>query len=201
MYLPARWGYIKSAWLLLGRTAASTAPSTPPNGSPSGAPERNATTLRKRDEQCQPPVSPWPPACGQRRSTRSSERRTSSSRARRSNCPCPAAARPQCSRTARTDAADHHRQRRRAPDESSLRRSPGDGRDRHGSQVAGNRLWCRPGARRYAGGRTGEVPVHLRDAYYPGAKVLGHGQGYLYPYGSEHGVVTQQDLPGRALGT
>ncbi|MFJ9900550.1 hypothetical protein ACIQPR_45205 [Streptomyces sp. NPDC091280] len=84
---------------------------------------------------------------------------------------------------------------------AALRRSPGDGRDRHGSQVAGNRLRCRPGARRCTGGRTGEVPVHLRNAYYPGAKVLGHGQGYLYPYGSEHGLVTQHDLPGRALGT
>lgn len=50
-------------------------------------------------------------------------------------------------------------------------------------------------------GRTGEVPVHLRDAHYPGAKALGHGQGYLYPHHFEHGVVTQQYLPDRALGT
>ncbi|MFM9478566.1 MULTISPECIES: replication-associated recombination protein A [Streptomyces] len=50
-------------------------------------------------------------------------------------------------------------------------------------------------------GRTGEVPVHLRDAHYPGAKALGHGQGYLYPHDFEHGVVTQQYLPDRALGT
>lgn len=27
-----------------------------------------------------------------------------------------------------------------------------------------------------------EVPVHLRDAHYPGAKMLGHGVGYDYPH-------------------
>nr|WP_314192110.1 hypothetical protein [uncultured Arthrobacter sp.] len=50
-------------------------------------------------------------------------------------------------------------------------------------------------------GRTGNVPVHLRDAHYPGAKALGHGEGYLYPHDHEHGVVAQQYLPDRALGT
>lgn len=50
-------------------------------------------------------------------------------------------------------------------------------------------------------GRTGNVPVHLRDAHYPGAKALGHGDGYLCPHDHEHGVVAQQYLPDRALGT
>ncbi|MFC7849331.1 replication-associated recombination protein A [Arthrobacter sp. NPDC057388] len=50
-------------------------------------------------------------------------------------------------------------------------------------------------------GRTGNVPVHLRDAHYPGAKALGHGEGYLYPHDHEHGVVAQQYLPDHALGT
>ena len=31
-------------------------------------------------------------------------------------------------------------------------------------------------------GITGNVPLHLRDAHYPGAKALGHGEGYLYPH-------------------
>lgn len=50
-------------------------------------------------------------------------------------------------------------------------------------------------------GRTGPVPMHLRDAHYPGAKALGHGQGYLYPHDFEHNVVAQQYLPDAMLGT
>jgi putative ATPase len=49
-------------------------------------------------------------------------------------------------------------------------------------------------------GRTGEVPMHLRDAHYPGAKALGHGRGYLFPHDFPHGVVAQQYLPDEALG-
>jgi len=49
-------------------------------------------------------------------------------------------------------------------------------------------------------GRTGEVPMHLRDAHYPGAKALGHGRGYLFPHDFPHGVVAQQYLPTEALG-
>ncbi|MET0887159.1 MAG: replication-associated recombination protein A [Mycetocola sp.] len=49
-------------------------------------------------------------------------------------------------------------------------------------------------------GRTGEVPMHLRDAHYPGAKALGHGQGYLFPHDFPHGIVAQQYLPDQALG-
>lgn len=37
-------------------------------------------------------------------------------------------------------------------------------------------------------GRTGPVPLHLRDAHYPGAKALGHGRGYIYPHDHPHGV-------------
>ncbi len=31
-------------------------------------------------------------------------------------------------------------------------------------------------------GGFGRVPLHLRDAHYPGAKRLGHGKGYGYPH-------------------
>lgn len=44
-------------------------------------------------------------------------------------------------------------------------------------------------------GRIGRVPLHLRDAHYPGAKRLGHGKGYVYPHDSELGVAPQQYLP------
>ena len=46
-----------------------------------------------------------------------------------------------------------------------------------------------------AAGITGPVPMHLRDAHYPGAKMLGHGSGYLFPHDYPHGVVAQQYLP------
>ncbi|WP_420845978.1 replication-associated recombination protein A [Microbacterium sulfonylureivorans] len=44
-------------------------------------------------------------------------------------------------------------------------------------------------------GGFGRVPLHLRDAHYPGAKRLGHGKGYVYPHDSEIGVSAQQYLP------
>lgn len=50
-------------------------------------------------------------------------------------------------------------------------------------------------------GLTGEVPRHLRDSHYPGAKALGHGEAYLYPHDFEHGVAAQQYLPDAVLGT
>jgi putative ATPase len=50
-------------------------------------------------------------------------------------------------------------------------------------------------------GRMGRVPVHLRDAHYPGAKRLGHGKGYVYPHDSDIGVVPQQYLPDELRGT
>jgi len=44
-------------------------------------------------------------------------------------------------------------------------------------------------------GGFGRVPLHLRDAHYPGAKRLGHGRGYRYPHDSEVGILPQQYLP------
>jgi putative ATPase len=42
----------------------------------------------------------------------------------------------------------------------------------------------------------GEVPAHLRDAHYGGAKGLGHGEGYDYPHHHGAGWVSQQYRPG-----
>jgi len=39
------------------------------------------------------------------------------------------------------------------------------------------------------------VPVHLRDANYPGARELGHGKGYLYPHDFPGHYVRQEYLP------
>jgi putative ATPase len=47
----------------------------------------------------------------------------------------------------------------------------------------------------------GEVPAHLRDAHYPGAKTLGHGEGYQYPHDTETGFVPQEHVPGQVAGT
>jgi putative ATPase len=44
-------------------------------------------------------------------------------------------------------------------------------------------------------GPRGEVPTHLRDAHYGGARVLGHGQGYTYPHDDPSGWVDQQYRP------
>ncbi|WP_375544624.1 replication-associated recombination protein A [Brevibacterium casei] len=44
-------------------------------------------------------------------------------------------------------------------------------------------------------GLVGEVPDHLRDAHYPGAKQLGHGKGYKYAHNFPHSVAPQQHLP------
>lgn len=46
-------------------------------------------------------------------------------------------------------------------------------------------------------GKSGEVPDHLKDAHYKGAKELGRGIGYLYPHDYETGWVKQQYLPDR----
>ena len=45
------------------------------------------------------------------------------------------------------------------------------------------------------------VPAHLRDAHYPGAKQLSHGDGYRYPHDEPGGWVEQQYLPDRLRGT
>ena len=44
-------------------------------------------------------------------------------------------------------------------------------------------------------GLIGGVPAHLRDAHYPGAKRLGHGDGYVYPHDLPEGIVAQQYAP------
>ncbi|RDU35120.1 recombinase RarA [Neobacillus piezotolerans] len=46
-------------------------------------------------------------------------------------------------------------------------------------------------------GISGEVPDHLKDAHYKGAKELGRGIDYLYPHDYESGWVPQQYLPDR----
>jgi putative ATPase len=43
--------------------------------------------------------------------------------------------------------------------------------------------------------RAGRVPVHLRDAHYPGARRLGHGDGYVYPHDVPEGWVDQEYRP------
>jgi putative ATPase len=43
-------------------------------------------------------------------------------------------------------------------------------------------------------GRTLEVPDHLKDSHYAGAKQLGHGEGYKYAHSFEGGVVGQDHL-------
>lgn len=44
-------------------------------------------------------------------------------------------------------------------------------------------------------GLIGQVPVHLRDAHYPGAAKLGSGEGYKYPHDFDHGLVRQEYAP------
>lgn len=44
-------------------------------------------------------------------------------------------------------------------------------------------------------GKSGPVPMHLRDAHYPGAKKLGHGQDYIYAHDEPYGIAAQQYLP------
>jgi putative ATPase len=44
------------------------------------------------------------------------------------------------------------------------------------------------------------VPLHLRDAHYPGAKKLGHGKGYKYPHDYPGHQVEQEYRPQRYEG-
>jgi putative ATPase len=46
----------------------------------------------------------------------------------------------------------------------------------------------------------GAVPVHLRDASYPGARRLGHGAGYDYPHDEPRGWVPQEYRPPEVAG-
>ena len=45
-----------------------------------------------------------------------------------------------------------------------------------------------------------EVPGHLRDAHYAGAKSLGHGEGYVYPHDVPQGWVSQAYRPPEVAG-
>ncbi|TDM04428.1 replication-associated recombination protein A [Macrococcus carouselicus] len=44
-------------------------------------------------------------------------------------------------------------------------------------------------------GKSGDIPKHLKDGHYTGAKDLGHAVGYKYPHHYEGGYVEQQYLP------
>jgi putative ATPase len=48
--------------------------------------------------------------------------------------------------------------------------------------------------------KQGDVPIHLYDTHYPGAKKQGRGQGYLYPHDYPRGYVEQQYLPDEHIG-
>lgn len=42
---------------------------------------------------------------------------------------------------------------------------------------------------------TGDIPLHLKDAHYLGAKNLGRGVEYKYPHDYNHNYINQQYLP------
>ncbi|GGG83966.1 recombinase RarA [Staphylococcus pragensis] len=44
-------------------------------------------------------------------------------------------------------------------------------------------------------GHVGQIPDHLRDGHYKGAKELGRAIGYKYPHNYDNGYVVQQYLP------
>lgn len=50
-------------------------------------------------------------------------------------------------------------------------------------------------------GAAGQVPVHLRDGHYTGAKQFGHGVGYIYAHDAPGHVAAQQYLPDTLRGT
>ena len=50
-------------------------------------------------------------------------------------------------------------------------------------------------------GVAGQVPVHLRDGHYAGAKQFGHGVGYIYAHDEPGHVAAQQYLPDTLRGT
>ncbi|MEK5390635.1 replication-associated recombination protein A [Margalitia sp. FSL K6-0131] len=49
-------------------------------------------------------------------------------------------------------------------------------------------------------GKSGDVPLHLKDAHYQGAKQLGRGLDYKYPHDYDNGWVNQQYLPNTLKG-
>jgi len=48
--------------------------------------------------------------------------------------------------------------------------------------------------------RNGAVPTHLRDASYPGAAALGHGDDYVYPHDAPGGWAPQEYRPAEVAG-
>ncbi len=44
-------------------------------------------------------------------------------------------------------------------------------------------------------GNFSDIPAHLKDSHYEGAKKLGHGNEYIYPHGYPNNYVRQQYLP------
>jgi putative ATPase len=48
-------------------------------------------------------------------------------------------------------------------------------------------------------GKIGQVPPHLRDAHYSGAKKLGHGSTYQYSHDAPFGIAEQQYAPDTVL--
>ncbi|WP_099158618.1 replication-associated recombination protein A [Virgibacillus ndiopensis] len=44
-------------------------------------------------------------------------------------------------------------------------------------------------------GKSGDIPIHLKDSHYQGAKNLGRGVEYKYPHNYENGWISQQYLP------
>lgn len=44
-------------------------------------------------------------------------------------------------------------------------------------------------------GNVGDIPAHLKDAHYSGAKDIGRGVGYKYPHSYDNGWIKQQYLP------
>ena len=50
-------------------------------------------------------------------------------------------------------------------------------------------------------GKAGDVPDHLRDSHYQGAKALNRGIGYQYPHNFDQAWVNQQYLPDKLKNT
>ena len=73
----------------------------------------------------------------------------------------------------------------------------------HATAPKSNRAYLGIGAAQsdVTAGKTGPVPLHLRDAHYAGAKRLGHGKGYLYAHDAPNSIATQQYLPDALVGT
>ena len=67
------------------------------------------------------------------------------------------------------------------------------------SNSSANAIWAAMAD--VAAGKTGDIPPHLKDAHYSGAKKLGHGKTYCYPHDYPNHYVPQQYLPDALKGT